>query len=161
MSRIPIFGHRADVISATPEITAGAYSAGDAVGGLLTFTSALIRNNNNGGKNSGKIESAVLIDNAKQDADIELWLFDSTFPATGDNDAFAPSDADLLKLIGVIPFTTYYDGSTNSVAPVADVGIRVVVAADATSLFGQLVTRGTPTYASTSDITVRLGLQQD
>src|SRR5262245_20612842 len=51
----------------------------------------------------------------------ELWLFDDSTTLVNDNAAFALSDADALKLVGVIPFTlvTSVAGTgTNSLAHV-------------------------------------------
>ena len=141
-------------ISQTPTVTAGAYSADDAVGGLLTFANAA---RVAGG--GGFIEGVLLIDDAGQDAATELWLFSETFTAMSDNAAWAPSEADLRNLVGIIDTAkgTYYAAGTPSVAVVeADQRFDLL----GTSLFGQLVTRGTPTYVATDDITVILEVRQ-
>lgn len=47
----------------------------------------------------------------------EIWIFDSAVTAVNDNAAFAMSDADVLKLVGVVPFTllsTVAGSGTNS-----------------------------------------------
>ena len=66
-------------ITQTPAITAGAYHAGDAVGGLLTFANAASVY-----KGDGIISKLTLVDNAKQAAVLTLWLFDRTFTASAD-----------------------------------------------------------------------------
>lgn len=51
----------------------------------------------------------------------ELWIFDSAPTVVNDNAAFALSDADLLKLVAVVPFTlvtTVAGSGTNSCAHV-------------------------------------------
>lgn len=142
-------------ISLTPTVTAGAYVANDAVGGLLTFTNAARLT-----AGGGVIKDVLLLDDAGQDASLELWLFNATFTAMSDNAAWNPSQADLRKLVAIIsiPAGSYFDAGTESAARV-EVSQRYDVAA--TSLFGQLVTRGTPTYAATDDVTVIIGLLQD
>ena len=140
----------------TPTITAGAYSAKDAVGGLLTFANAA--------RVSGgtiRIESVVVTDLSIQAADLVLALFDRTFTATADNDAFDPSDADLANCLGYIRINNsdYATFADNCVATLKGVGLSVKL--NGTSLFGQLMCTGTPTYASTGDLVVKLGILQD
>lgn len=66
----------------------------------------------------------------------ELWIFDSAPTAVNDNAAFALSDADILKLVAVVPFTlvTSTAGSgTNSVAhvfPASPIAYTCVGSAD-------------------------------
>ena len=141
----------------TPTITAGAYSAGDAVGGLLTFD--IIQNHNIG----GIIKSVVITDKAKQSVEFDLVLFNQTFTPTADNAAFDVSDADLLNCVGVanIPTTAYMDFVDNSVAIVGNLFVSAKSADDNGKLYGQLITRGTPTYASTSDLQIRVIMEVD
>jgi len=144
-------------ISQTPTVTAGAYDAGDAVGGLLTFANAA---RVSGG--GGVIKDVLLIDDAGQDAELELWLFDRTFTAIANNAAWAPSEADLENLVTVISTEDSARGWLAAGTPSA-CAIEVARRYDllGTSLFGQLVTRGTPTFAATDDVTVKVGLLQD
>jgi hypothetical protein len=140
-----------------PTVTAGAYSAGDAVGGLLTFANAA---RVSGG--GGVIKSVVIIDDAGQDAELELWLFDRTFTAMADNAAWAPSEADLENLVGVISTADSARGWMAAGTPsVITIDVATRFDLNGTSLFGQLVTRGTPTFAATDDVTVKVGLLQD
>lgn len=85
----------------TPAITAGAYSAKDAVGGLLTFANAA---RVQGG--IGVIEKLVITDLSIQAAELILVLFDRTFTAMADNAPFDPSDADLANCLGWIDIGT-------------------------------------------------------
>ncbi len=144
-----------------PTVTAGAYSANDAVGGLLTFKTRWFTPNS-----TGVILSVQIKDNAKQNAALELVLFSKTFTATANNDAFDPSDADMVNCLGVIPIsgTDYVDFVDNSIATVKNIGLAV--RSDDTThgdraIYGQLVTRGTPTYVATSDISVILEILHD
>ena len=144
-----------DSISQTPTITAGAYAANDAVGGLLTFAGAALLEGR-----GGLIKDMLILDDAGQDAELELWLFNATFTAMADNDAWAPSEADLRKLVGIISTAggAYFAAGTPSAARV-EASQRYDLAG--TSLFGQLVTRGTPTYVAIDDVTVIIGVIQD
>ncbi len=139
-----------------PTVTAGIYSANDAVGGLLTF--AGIAPNFGGG--SCILESVVILDEAKQSIAIDLVLFSETFTAAADNAIFSPSDADLLNCLGVISLAAgdYAAFEDTSLATVRNLGLPIKLTGASGSLFGQLVTRGTPTYAATTDIEVAVGL---
>lgn len=142
----------------TPTITAGAYTAEDAIGGLMTFTNAARDLNG-----SGIIFTVTISDKAKQDAEIHLFIFDQTFTATTDNNAFAPSDADMLNCLGVIKIEAadYSDTSNNSVAT-KSVVFPYKCAGDQRSLFAQakIVSAG-KSYTSTSDLQFTLGANRD
>jgi hypothetical protein len=148
-------GGQGVTIALTPTVTAGAYTAGDAVGGLLTFTNA--------GRVSAEgsvLTDVLIVDDAGQDAELELWLFNQTFTAMSDNAAWAPSEADLENCIVVVSTvgSTWRAAGTPSVVNI-ETQRRIDITG--TSLFGQLVTRGTPTYAATDDLTVKVKLLQD
>jgi len=145
-------------IHVTPTITAGAYSALDAVGGKLEFENACTAFSS-----SGHISQAHISDKGKQNALLYLVLFDQDFTATADNAAFAVSDADLLNVIAVIEFSVANYASFNANSWVStgflglEVGVPFQLVDGGTSLFGQLfVKTSTPTYTSTSDLTVGL-----
>jgi hypothetical protein len=105
------------------------------------------------------IPGATLIDIAKQSISGELWLFNSTVAPPLDSAAWTISSADMVKLLCVIPFSTYYatasysvsQGHPDYVGPYKAVG---------TSVFGCFVTRGSPSYASLN-LTFILGSAQD
>ena len=147
--------NKGTTISQTPVVTAGIYAANDVVGGLLTFANA-VRNSGGG----GIVKSLIILDDAGQDAALELWLFSQTFTAIADNGPWAPSEADLRSLVAIIATADggYYAAGTPSAARVEASQRYDLVG---TSLFGQLVTRGTPTYAATDDVTLILELLYD
>jgi len=144
------------IIAFTPTVTAGAYVAGDNVGGLLTFANAA---RVTGG--GGVIKDFVLIDDASQSAQMELWLFDQTFTAGADNAVWMPVEAELENLITVISSLegVWYTGGATATVMAAEVSRRYDVVG--TSLFGRLVTRGAPTYVATDDLSVHLNMLQD
>lgn len=151
-------GGESNVISQTPTITNGAYHAKDAVGGLLTFAGA---GRVAGG--SGVIMGVTIIDHANQAAELVLVLYDRLFTATADNAAFDPSDADNLNCIGHIKIVAadYQAFNDNCVATKSGIGLPFQLPAGGQAIFGQLMCTGTPTYAATSDLTVKLRLLQD
>ena len=143
-------------ISQTPTVVTDAYTAADAVGGLLTFANAA---RVTGG--GGVIQSVIFLDDAGQDVDLELWLFDQTFTAIADADEFDISQADMRNLVAIVPSAdgAWYATGTESACPVQKVAAPYNCLG--TSLFGQLVTRGTPTFAAADDVTVIIQLMQD
>ena len=143
-------------ITQTPTVSStGAHTAGNNVGGLLTFANAA---RVSGG--GGVIKDVLIIDDAGQDAELELWLFDTTFTAGAGQAAWAPTEAQLHTLITVVKSTdgSWIAGGTPSVCPI-EVSRRYDCTG--TSLFGRLVTRGTPTFSASDDVTVRIMLLQD
>jgi len=146
-------------VSVNPVLTvAGAYVSGDFVG--TSATALIFANAARVAGGSGVIKSAVLIDAALQSAACELWLFDTAVAPPADNAAWTISDAHAATCIGVIPFSTYYASALNSVSngivPNGGIGFSAV----ATTIWGAIVTRGAPTYASL-DLTVRLAIMTD
>jgi uncharacterized membrane protein len=159
MTKIPgqAVGTSQAIVSLTPTIDTNAYADGDALGGKLTFADAVID-----GANSGLIVAATLIDDAKQNAPIDVFLFAADFTPTADNAAWNVSAADLEKCIGVISIgaSDYRSGANRSVASVTALALPIALAPPATSLFAQMVSRATPTYGA-SDVTLKLHILQD
>lgn len=144
-----------DIIQ-TPTITASsAYVSGNALGGLLTFADILRYG-------SANLRAIILTDKANQKAAIDLLLFNQSFTATANKSAIAISTSDALNLIGRISIGTsaYTTIGTGAEATVSGLIHPVIGSSGANTLYGQLVVRGTPTYASTSDIQVRLVLER-
>lgn len=133
-------------------VTAAAYAAGNAVGALRTFAS-MARVAGQG----GVLQTAILRDKNGQAGTYDLFLFDSAPTAPTDHAAVALSAADLAKCIGVVSIAAVALGaaSTMGVSTAKALGLAYHLTSG-TSLFGILVTRGTPTYASTSDVSVDL-----
>lgn len=144
-------------LSVTPTIsTSPAYTAKDAVGGLMTFSNAVRAS---GG--TGLLMAVQLVDkgNTPQDAALDLVLFDRSISAPTDNAIFAPSDTEAAQCVGVVQIGSYSDFSVNSVCSIPNAGIEFVL--NGTDLFGVLVARSTPTYTSTTDLVVTLTIAQD
>jgi len=144
-------------ISVTPTITSSsAYAAKNIVGGLLTFANAF------GTALSGRIESITLTSKSVQTAGFTVHLFKSNPTNTTWTDKTTPTinAAD-------IPF---YRGGYVLANPNSDLGTVTVYTLDAsgkfvvastTSLYVVLETTGTPTFASTTDLTLSIAISQD
>jgi hypothetical protein len=106
------------------------------------------------------IESAILTDKGDQNAIMSLLLFDRTFTADADNAVFDPEDADLPNIVGLITWVAADYGNWTDNAAAFKHNLNMVVLPNGTSLFGQLYTGGTPTYTSTTDLSVILTIRQ-
>ena len=159
-SHLGTVGYDVVEVSVTPTVTVGAYTAGDALGGLLTFDGVV---RTAGG--SGEIVKVVILDNALQSAPIDLVLFDRTFTANADNAPFAATDADLQNCLGFIGVenTDYSEFSNNCVATKASgqqMPFEYKLAVGGTALFGQLAIRIGDTYGAVNDITVKITVRR-
>ena len=145
------------VITASPTVDTNAYATGELVGGKLTFT----------GSKAGFVVSAQITDLAAQAVDFDVVLFDANPSATTftDQAAFDIADADIPKVIGVInfPSTSRFAFADNSVHFVGGLGIPFsgsMVSGNPT-IYGALISRGTPTFAASTDVKVKLAISQD
>jgi len=137
---------------AAPVVDTSANATGDSLGGKLSFVSSKFN-----GSTNAKILGAVITDLAKQSANIDIVLFSSDPSATTftTNIALDVDDADIGKIFGVISLTTHAALSDSSVSVNHSVSIPIPSGLSGT-IYGALVSRGTPTYAAASDLTVRL-----
>lgn len=139
-------------VTVTPTISVAIYAAGDAVGGLLTFALAP-----DAPIASGKITGVTVIDRGAQSAPLVLQLFKAAITPSADNAAYAVSDADAANAIGNVSIVAgdYAGGTLNKVAT-KQVELPFALPQGTSSVFGQLSTSGTPTYASVGDLSVVL-----
>lgn len=136
-----------------PTITASsAYAAGNVVGALLTFA-GMARVAGQG----GILQSAILRDKAGQAVSYDLFLFDAAPTTPTDKTAIGLVAADLAKCIGVVSLSGEALGAASTMGVITASGLGLAFKlTSGTTLYGILVTRGTPTYASTSDVSVDL-----
>jgi hypothetical protein len=129
------------------------YSAGDVVGGAITFTSA------------GPSAGYLLITSADLRIDVtavpsgmtsfRLYLYDVTPPsAIADNAAFDLPSGDRANYLGFIDLGVPGDLGSTLYTQVTQPGLQVKLAAASTSLFGYLVTTGAYTPAANSEVYV-------
>lgn len=146
------------VITINPTVsTSPAYTAGDAVGGKETLTSAV--------RVSGgyvELDSIEVIDRSNQKPALTILFFDSDPSAATitDNAAFVFS-TDISKLVAQVLIAQADYTTTNSIG-VACIGAikKVIKASGSANLFAAVVTTGTPTFAGTTDITIKYGFLQ-
>ena len=121
----------------------------------------------------GEIFDAILIDSAAPATklDAELWLFDTAI-GTYDNDnvAFSPTDAEMLRFLGVIQFETGEAFAPGAAENCAYMASRTYLPMHFKTLntdtdypgglYGVLVARNTYTPVSAEVFTMRLRIRQ-
>lgn len=144
------------MITITPAAASFAtpYSANDIVGGVNT-----VINFTGPGDELSLLTSLVVIDKAKQKAQMDLYFFDSLPTVSADNAAFDMDDANSLKHIGTVSIAAadYVDSASNSSASKNGISMKIPSGDAGQTIYCVAVTRGTPTYGSASDLVIRLG----
>jgi len=147
------------VVTVTPTVTAGAYTALDIVGAIQTIANAT--------RVSGEatiLQSITVTDLNKQNVELTIFFFNAN-PANGtytDNLALTIHDTDMAMCVGKVKVSAsdYSSASASSVATVSNFALPLTPAA--TSLFAiAQASSGAPTYASTSDLRFLYGFFRD
>lgn len=154
-----------DVQSVTVTTSTSIYASGDQIGSVLSLTEAVTRS---GG---GRITSVSLVDKAKQKSPLAIHFFRSSpTVASVDNGALDITDAEMAaKWIGAVTFEAgdYIDLSNSSVAQygngAADKAgyLDMVVEGGNGNLYAVVEALGTPTYTSTSDLILNVGIVRE
>lgn len=143
---------KTEQVEVTPTIGTDAYQAGDVVGGLLTFTIP-------GARAGGMIRQIRLSDDDNEQAVLTLYLFASTPTTVADDAAFASAMtiSDLQALLGIVSIVAgdYTTINSNDVVFKNGVDIDFPALSD-DNLYGYLVCTATPTYAATTDLSIRI-----
>lgn len=149
------------------------YAAGDVVSEITTNDHYTFEGMSRSGEQTGIIETAICISSTPEATppDLELWLFQKDIADVADNTAFAPTDANIADLIGIIDFPTGTwvvgkvgtGGTGNALCTITDIQIpfQTIDGKDNRSIFGQLVVRNTYTPISGEIFTVILNIIQD
>lgn len=145
--------------SVTPTVTASsAYTANTVVGGLLTFANSVDT------AGSGLLQSIVINSKSVQTAGFKLAVFNANPTASTFTDNVAPSinSADVNKLIGIYDLSGTYSSAlgTHTIYQYDSIG-KLFAIPSGTALYGALLTTGTPTFSSNTDVTVALSIIKD
>lgn len=140
-------------VQVTPTTTAVAFTAGWAIGGLQTVANAGRVTGGTGLLQS--VEAFLKSNQTSANAAIDVFLFsDTTLSSTCTNAAaFVLSASDWAKLIGVVHLTDTTAGNTTTLVQAGQLAKPYNTAA--TSLYACAVARGTPTWGTTTDATLR------
>lgn len=139
----------------TPTVTAAAYTAGNVVGGLLTFTNVF------GQSLRGTLTDIVVKSKSVQTTTYKLYLFSQQPSNSTWTDKAAPAinAADIPFILGVYTTGAADSGlgteTTNQLNNIAS-----TIRSNSQNLYGVLVCVATPTYASTSDVSVAVRVRQ-
>jgi len=139
---------------AAQTVTAAAYSAGNAVGGLITCANAI-----RVGGHGAILQSVVLRDKSGNNTTYTLWLFDSAPTAPTDRSAYAIG-TDLARTIGAIALTGTLNAGTPGLINLDGIA-KSLKLGSGTTLYGVLVTTGTPIFAGTADVSLTLTFLPD
>lgn len=148
-----------NLLTVTPVLTAGAYSAND-----MLFVPIEVPNAIPKGK-SGILRSLIIIDKDDQELAMDLIIFDSAATTAALNAAEATNDANLAKILQVVSvvagdYIDFANGQLGQVFP-PDVTFGAVLRPsdkEQASLWLAGVTRGTPTHTA-SGLVIKLGLE--
>lgn len=151
-------------VEVTPTIDTNAYAAADHLGDLMTIDPSF-----SGIKNGDAyvLQSITIIDQAKQDAAINIFFFDASPTITSsDNAALDIGDDEMVdKCLGVVSIVAgdYADLSANSVATKTNIGLNLRPLDNDTDgiVYALLQSQGTPTYAATDDLTIKFHFAAD
>lgn len=153
--------YRADIFYIDQNVTveAAAYSAGDLIGGKLTLAGAAAETPSGTPSGGGLIQSVIITDLAKQNITKDVVFFDANPSNTTftENSALDIHDTDLLNIAGIAQVADWFNFGDNSVGQALNLAIPYVISGD-TALYAAIIERGAPTYVSTSDLTIRVGL---
>lgn len=160
--------HKQRSATITREANTTQYAAGDVIAASTTAAVASVFNSCSGPGRSGSIKSVLLVDSAAEATKLnaDLFLFHSA-PVTfgNDNEAFAPTDAELQDCVGVVSLdgTTAANikvGSGNAVIQNSGLDLPFECLTTDFSLYGILVARNTYTPVSAEAFKIILGIQQ-
>lgn len=145
-----------------------AYAVGDVIADstsaatVLTFPRATLGNGD-----SGIIAQATIVSSANKSTKLDgrLWLFD-TAPASygNDNEAFAPTDAEMRTVIGIIDFPTASwiaglvtaDAAGNALCDIQNLAIPFNTTKDTNDIYGVLEARNAYTPIAVEQFDIRL-----
>lgn len=156
----PDVGNNQFVITATQTVTASsAYTAGNAVGGLISFPGASRLTGEVGGiSTSGMVLGVMVNSKSAQTTQMDLVFFDSIPSASAcvDKTSVAVALADFDKArVGVAHITDWTSLGTPSIGQAQNLALGYSLSSS-TTLYGCLVTRATPTFTATTDIKVSI-----
>lgn len=129
-------------LTAAPAVTAGAYTTGQVVGGLISLT---------GAPTSGTIQTVLCYVKTALTAPYDVYFFDTnpTNSTFTDNSALALNIADLPFCCGVAHCNDAITNGTPEYLQASGVGMPYTLATG-TTLYAVVVMRGGQTFASTS-----------
>ncbi len=158
-SGLSVFTPATKIVSAVQTVTSGAaYAAGNCIGGKMTF-SGITRANDI----SALLQQVAVNCKSNQTGAMDLVLFsaDPSGSTIADKTNLSIAAADFDKVAGVLHITDWTSLGTPSIGQALNAALPFKPAAGTTTVYGALVARATPTFASTSDVSVTLRAMGD
>jgi len=137
--------------STSPTVTAGGYTAEDVIGGLikLDFQTA-------GGW--GALDDIVLVDDADSISNITIFVFNQAPSTIADNAAYAPTEADLKKMVAKVQISSFETAGSDRWGQAAPNITKKIISIPKGSLWFYLVATAAPTFAATDDLYIRVSV---
>lgn len=145
----------------TPVINTAAYTSGDELGDLQQITNAVRYTGA-----AGRLLAITVLDKTQaQRAAIDVLFFDRSITVAGNNNPFAPSDADMANCLGLVAIATGDYNTAWAGTPTNSFATKILATplpftCNATTLYALAVVRGTPTYTATSDLVFSYLIEQ-
>ncbi len=157
MSNPAPFGGQIAVNSQVPAVTTSAYSAGQAMGGLLQWT-GLTR----GSGKSGILQMVVITCKTVQTTPLDLLFFHTNPSSTTvtDHGTFSLNAADYDKISGVVHITDWTSLGTSCIGQSLNLALPFRTDPTVVDLYGVLIARGALTLGSTTDLRVTVKVVQ-
>ena len=145
------------VISVTPVVGTSIYASGDQLGAIGRIQNAI---NLEGG--SSKLLSLTLQDKADQTAiQLEVLLWSRSVTLATDNAAVSISDADSDYFLGRVSIVTDDWEDIGGVKVATKTGLHIPLQSSNGSkdIYFSLVSKGTPTFGTASDLVLKFGIR--
>jgi hypothetical protein len=153
---ISLSNFRTSIVRFTPVVDTSAYAAGD----VLFDTTAVTLNSSASAPARGTILSAFVLDREDQAAQtVTLYFFDANVSLGTINSAPSITDDNASSIIGIATVTTGTDLGGCKVGE--STGLVLPFLLPNNILYVAATTGGAPTFASASDIRVRLSVQME
>ena len=145
-----IGGNQNTVTVAQTVTSASAYASGNCVGGKITISNAARVS-----AGSGLLQEIAINSKSAQTTQMDVILFsaDPSGSTITDKTAISIAAADFDKIIGVVHITDWTSLGTPSVGQGTNLALPFALASG-TTLYAAIVTRSTPTFTATTDISV-------
>lgn len=150
-----------DVKEVTLAVNTSIYADGDV---LTTTVEIPLAVRELGG--TGRIVSIGLLDEDDEGVAIDLFFLKTNVPLGTINAAISITDANAREILGIVSVlaTGYNDliGSQFAQVPATEFPIMIKAASDSFSIFVSAALRsGTPTFAAATDLSLKVGIEQD
>lgn len=151
---------KSKIVVAEPLLSLTPYASNDQIGGALLLRYAMDDDRGD----TGAILSVAVVDKASQNSAFDILFFKSLpVIASTDNEPLDISAAEMVdKYVGRVSVAAGdYEALANcSDATVLAVGL-LVESIQTTDLYAVIHCKGTPTFTSTNDLTIKIGILQD